>query len=48
MKLLRSTAVAFALLLALGASLVSQSPSAPRSNAAGNGRFTFALIGDMP
>ena len=33
---------------ALTATLLSQSPIAPRANASGNGRFTFALIGDMP
>ena len=33
---------------ALTATLLSQSPTAPRANANGNGRFTFALIGDMP
>jgi hypothetical protein len=33
---------------ALTATLLSQSPTAPRANANGDGRFTFALIGDMP
>lgn len=39
---------ATALFAILTASLSSQSASAPRSNPSGNGRFTFALIGDMP
>ena len=33
---------------ALTSTLLSQSPTAPHANANGNGRFTFALIGDMP
>jgi hypothetical protein len=32
----------------LAATLLSQSPAAPRATANGDGRFTFALIGDMP
>jgi hypothetical protein len=32
----------------LAATLLSQSPTAPRATANGDGRFTFALIGDMP
>lgn len=42
------TAAALVLSLALGTTLTSQSVSVPRANAAGNGRFTFALVGDMP
>jgi hypothetical protein len=41
-------AAGVALCLALGTSLASQSATAPRANPAGSGRFTFALIGDMP
>ena len=33
---------------ALTSTLLSQSANAPRANANGDGRFTFALIGDMP
>ena len=47
MTLFRPVTAAAALFLTLGATLISQS-SAPRANPAGNGRFTFALIGDMP
>jgi hypothetical protein len=42
------TILAIALAVAYGTSLASQSPSTPRANAAGSGRFSFALIGDMP
>ena len=42
------TILAIALALAYGTSLASQSTSSPRANAAGNGRFAVALIGDMP
>jgi hypothetical protein len=48
MNHVRTAAASMALCLALGTSLTSQSATAPRTNAAGNGRFTFALIGDMP
>jgi len=44
----RITATGAALCLVLGTTLTSQSATAPRAHAAGNGRFTFALIGDMP
>lgn len=45
----RSRSVAVMVLSAvLTTGLSSQSPSAPRANASGSGRFTFALIGDMP
>ena len=39
---------AVALFAVLTTGLSSQSPSAPRANPSGHGRFTFALIGDMP
>jgi hypothetical protein len=44
----RTAGMALLLSLALGTSLMSQAASAPRTNSAGNGRFTFGLIGDMP
>ena len=40
-----TTVIAFT---ALTGTLLAQSSAAPRANAYGDGRFTFALIGDMP
>ena len=44
----RHGVLAAAISVALGTTLLSQAPPAPRANAAGNGLFSFALIGDMP
>ena len=46
MALTRHSVLAAAIAVALGTTLLSQ--GAPRANAAGNGQFTFGLIGDMP
>jgi hypothetical protein len=47
--MLRSaTATSTIVVLAFGVGLTSQSSIAPRTSPSGNGRFTFALIGDMP
>src|SRR5262245_2747091 len=42
------TGVCTAGLFAASASWVSVASAAPRTSSAGNGHFTFALIGDMP
>jgi hypothetical protein len=44
----RTAGMVLLLSLALGTSLMSQTATASRTNSAGNGRFTFGLIGDMP
>ena len=48
MTLTRQGVLAAAISVTLSTTLLSQAAPAPRANAAGNGRFTFALIGDMP
>jgi hypothetical protein len=48
MTLTRQGVLAAAISVTLGTTLLSQAPAAPRANAAGNGSFSFGLIGDMP
>jgi hypothetical protein len=48
MTVTRQGVLAAAISVALGTTLLSQAPAAPRANAAGNGSFSFGLIGDMP